>query len=62
MKMLFIFHTQIMNERRKLSLNNLPVVDLTKENVESEWNGLIEAIRSSSFVSIDVVRFLFNLR
>lgn len=37
------------------SINNLPILDLNQDNIEHEWQGLINTIKDSSFIGIDIV-------
>ena len=37
--------------------NNIPIYEINRENIESEWTNLLESIKTSSFVSIDIVSF-----
>ncbi len=38
-----------------ISLNNLPIITLTEDNIKTEWSNLIENIKKSTFISIDIV-------
>ena len=37
------------------TIKNLPILDLNRENIETEWPKLIDSIKNSSFISIDIV-------
>ena len=36
------------------SFENFPIIDLTKENIENEWSNLIDSVKKSSFISLDI--------
>lgn len=40
---------------------NIPIYEINRENIESEWTNLLESIKTSSFLSIDIVSFDIKL-
>ena len=36
------------------TLYNLPILEITKENIETEYARLVQDIRESSFLSLDI--------
>ena len=45
-----------------VSINNLPVVTLTQDNIEKEWQELVNHIRTSTFISIDIVNMILKYK
>jgi hypothetical protein len=38
-----------------VTADNLPIIDITKENYTEQWSSLTAAIRNSSFIALDLV-------
>jgi len=38
-----------------VTANNLPIIDITKENCAEKWNLLISAVQNSTFIALDLV-------
>ncbi len=36
------------------TLNNIPVIEITKENINSEFEKLLKEIETSTFISLDI--------
>ena len=49
------------NLNAKYDIENLPVIDLNKENVETEWSHLISDINDCTFLALDIVSKFFRL-
>jgi hypothetical protein len=43
------------NSLDMVSINNLPIVILTEDNIKNEWHNLIDHLKTSTFISIDIV-------
>ncbi|CAF0732084.1 unnamed protein product [Brachionus calyciflorus] len=37
-----------------VDIDNLPIINLNKENIEREWMSLVDSINESSFISLDI--------
>lgn len=40
-----------------VSCENLPIIDITRENCADKWDLLSAAIQSSTFIALDIVKF-----
>ena len=38
-----------------VTIDNLPITEITQDNCASEWNNLLDHIHGSSFVALDIV-------
>jgi hypothetical protein len=43
-------------------LKNLPIVTITEDNIKNEWDGMIERIKASTFIAIDIVIIIQMLK
>ena len=39
-----------------VSAENLPIIDITEENCAEQWTNIQNAIRSSTFIALDIVK------
>jgi hypothetical protein len=38
--------------------DNMPIIDITQENLAEHWSDLLESINMSSFIAIDIVTII----
>ena len=39
-------------------LKNIPIVTITVDNIKNEWDGIIENIKKSTFIAVDIVTII----
>ena len=44
-----------LKRRKMISVNDIPILTLAADNIENKWLELIENIKTSTFIAIDIV-------